>query len=285
MSRQSKNALHHFSHPAERLLEEVKHLFPMSKDILSLFVDGDGLSDIEEIVILNTHPNNPDSDNDSLDDREETMIYQSEPLSSDSDSDGFSDLSEAITYNSNPISSDSDDDGYSDSVEALSLNTEPSLVDSDFDGLSEQEEITVTTTNPSLADTDGDGLTDNQELNLYQTNLFNGDYDFNDAVVNYNVEEYKQNGLVKRITFKVLPVARGAVYDKSLRLVINTPISNIAEASTKSRGATSDLAPVADGNKTQFMLIDDLKSALPPPPGLMLSNTLTGAPVRGHNYI
>ncbi|MFY2510192.1 LruC domain-containing protein [Vibrio pectenicida] len=304
--------------------------------------DGDGLSDIDEIVILNTDPNNPDSDNDGLDDREETMIYQSDPLSSDSDSDGLSDLSEVITYNSSPISSDSDGDGYSDSVEALSLNTEPSLVDSDFDGLSDQEEITVTTTNPSLADTDGDGLTDNQELNLYQTNVFNadsdqdgfsdgnevnyyqtnpldkankpdsnttstsytpaagesgtmafedewpitGDYDFNDAVVNYNVEEYKQNGLVKRITFKVLPVARGAVYDNSLRLVINTPISNIAEASTKSRGVTSDLAPVADGNKTQFMLIDDLKSALPPPPGLMLSNTLTGSQkINGHQFV
>ena len=304
--------------------------------------DGDGLSNIDEIMILNTDPNNPDSDNDGLNDREETMIYQSDPLSSDSDSDGLSDLSEVITYNSDPISSDSDGDGYSDSVEVLSLNTEPSLVDSDFDGLSDQEEITVTGTNPSLADSDGDGLTDNQELNLYQTQVDNadsdldgfsdgnevnyyetdpldsgskpesnttsttytpaasedgtmafedewpitGDYDFNDAVVNYNVEEYRQNGLVKRITFKVLPVARGAMYDNSLRVVINTPISNIASASTKSRGVTSDLTPVADVNKTQFTLISDLKSALPPPPGFKLSNTLTGTQkINGHQFV
>lgn len=91
-----------------------------------------------------------------------------------------------------------------------------------------------------------------------------GDYDFNDAVFNYNIEETKQDGLVKQIAFSVLPVARGAIYDNALKLLINTPISNITSAVIKNKVETTVLVPIAD-NQTLFIIIDKIEDALPPP--------------------
>ena len=269
-------------------------------------------------MIYQSDPLSSDSDSDGLSDLSEVITYNSNPIASDPDGDGYSDSVEVLSLNTEPSLVDSDFDGLSDQHEITVTGTNPSLSDSDGDGLTDNQEINLYQTQVHNPDSDQDGFSDGNEVNYYETDPLDsgskpqsnttstaytpaenedgtmafedewpvtGDYDFNDAVVNYNVEEYKQNGLVKRISFKVLPVARGAVYDNSLRLVLNTPISNIESAYAKSRGITSDITPIADGNNTQFMLIADLKSALPPPPGFKLSNTLTGSQkINGHQF-
>ena len=308
-------------------------------------IDGDGLSNNDEVLILGTDPNNADSDNDGLSDQEEVTVYQSDPLLADTDADGLTDLDEIIFYNSDPTDTDTDSDGFTDSEEVNITNTDPSLLDSDGDGFTDQIEINEMNTNPSLADTDGDGLSDNEEINIHQTdpliadtdndgfsdgneiNHYNtepldssdrpesttqstsfspsesevgtmafedfwprkGDYDFNDAVISYNVTETKIDGLISKVVLKLQPVARGASFKNSLKLLINTPISNIMSAKVKVKGKGKDkqlsLAPIADGNKTLFNIIDDLEDALPTPKGFKFANTESHSPkVTGDHF-
>ena len=140
-------------------------------------IDGDGLSNHDEINILGTDPANADSDSDGLSDQEEVTIYQSNPLDSDTDTDGLNDLDEVIFYNSNPTLADTDNDGISDGDEISITHTDPSLLDSDGDGFTDQVEINNMNTNSSLADTDGDGLSDNEEINIHQTDPLIADTD------------------------------------------------------------------------------------------------------------
>ncbi|NRB38212.1 MAG: LruC domain-containing protein [Pseudomonadales bacterium] len=318
-------------------------------------LDGDGLSNDDEINILGTDPNNADTDNDGLTDQEEVTVYQSDPLLSDTDADGLTDLAEIILHNSDPNMIDTDGDGFTDSEEVNLTHTDPALVDSDGDGFTDQIEINEMNTNPVLADTDGDGLSDNEEINIHLTDPLiadtdndgfsdgnevnhydtlpldetdfptstvqstsyspaenelgtmafedywpsKGDYDFNDAVINYNVTETKINGLIKNIVLKLQPVARGASLTNSLKLLINTPISNIKSSTInvteqeqkkgkgrgRGRGKTIKLDPVADGNRTLFNIIDDLEEALPTPEGFNFANTESHSPnVIGTEY-
>ncbi|MGF1695092.1 LruC domain-containing protein [Vibrio lamellibrachiae] len=281
--------------------------------------DGDGIDDRQEALLYLSDPLEPDTDSDGLSDLEEIITYNSDPTMADTDGDGYSDATEALILNTEPSLVDSDFDGLTDEEELTMTGTNPSLSDTDGDGLTDTQELYLFQTNEDNADSDSDGFSDGNEVNYYETDPLDssskpvsttisstfspssseegtmafedewpitGDYDFNDAVVNYNIEETKVNGLVKMITFRVRPVARGAIYDNSLRLVINTPISNVESATSKSRGVTRSLMPVADINKTQFMLIEDLKSALPPPTGHKLSNTLTGSQkINGHQFV
>ncbi len=273
--------------------------------------DSDGLTDKEEVAIYQTDPLVIDSDSDGLTDFEEAVIYNSDPLVMDTDNDGYSDYVEVNELNTNPALIDSDSDGFTDQEEINLTNTNPTLADTDGDGLSDNEEINIYNTEPNEADSDGDGFSDGNEVNYYATDpliasdapgtpttstsfspasgeqgtmAFEdewpiiGDYDFNDAVFNYNIEESKIDGLVKYFVYRLLPTARGAIYDNSLRLLINTPISNIESSTIKTLGQTSPLPAIADGNKTLFILIDKIEDALPPPPGFKLSNTLSGSP-------
>lgn len=271
--------------------------------------DNDGLTDKEEVRLYQSDPKNSDSDNDGLSDFEEIVFYNSDPNVTDSDNDGYSDFEEVNTYNTDPSLADSDSDGLTDEQELTLTGTDPSLADTDGDGLSDNEELYIYQTEPDNADSDNDGFSDGNEINYYETDpllssdspdtptestsytpaesqvgtmAFEdewpllGDYDFNDAVFNYNIEEKKQDGLVKHIKFELLPVARGAIYENSMRLLINTPVTNIVAATIKSKGVTTTLQAFADGNQTLFVIIEKIKDALPPPPGSQMSNTLSG---------
>lgn len=299
-------------------LSDFNEITILGTDPYSEDTDNDGLTDKEEVLIYQSDPTTSDSDNDGLSDFEEVVLYNSDPLSVDSDNDGYSDYIEVTELGTNPALVDSDSDGYTDQEEILITNTNPSLADTDGDGLSDNEELNIYNTDPQQADSDGDGFSDGNEVNYYATDPLEqadspgtptistsyspasgevgtmafedewplmGDYDFNDAVFNYNIIETKQDGLIKHIIYRILPVARGAIYSNSLRLLINTPISNISASSIKTQGKTSVLVPTADGNKTLFVILEKIEDALPPPPGFKMSNTLSGSPkVIGRHY-
>ncbi len=272
--------------------------------------DGDGLTDKEEVLTYQTDPNVSDTDSDGLSDFSEAVFFGSDPNIVDTDSDGFSDGYEVETLNTDPALLDSDSDGLTDQQELTETYTSPILADTDGDGLSDNEELNIFDTNPTLLDTDDDGISDGNEVNFYDTDPLDtseapviaststsyspaqgedgtmafedewplkGDYDFNDAVFNYNVVESRVDGLVKSFVYKILPTARGAIYDNSMRLLINTPVSNIEFSTIKSKGVTTPLLAIADGNKTLFVIIENIKDGLPPPKGGRMSNTLTGS--------
>ncbi|WP_028866621.1 LruC domain-containing protein [Psychromonas hadalis] len=299
-------------------LSDMDEINILGTDPMDSDSDNDGLTDREEITIYQSDPQLVDTDNDGLTDLEEAVIYHSDPTLIDSDNDGFTDFDEVMFTKTDPTLVDSDNDGFTDQQEITEMNTSPILADTDGDGLTDNEEINIFNTDPVVADSDNDGFSDGNEVYFYETSPLDssdvptvetqstsfspaqgqygtiafedewpltGDYDFNDAVFDYNVEESKVDGLIQRIVFKVLPVARGAAFDNSLRMLINTPISNIANATMKLKGTTRVLMPIADGNQSLFIIIESIKDALPPPPGYQLSNTFSGSlKVTGHLY-
>ncbi len=290
----------------------------LGTDITSTDTDNDGLSDKEEVTIYQSSPLIADTDGDGISDLDEVILYNSDPTLTDSDGDGFTDLEEVMITNTDPSLIDSDYDGFTDQQEITQTNTNPSLADTDGDGLSDNEELNIFNTDPYQADSDQDGFSDGNEVNYYETEPLEassvpeeptisttstpsvgevgtmtfedqwplkGDYDFNDAVITYNATETKQDGLIKSIVLKLLPVARGAIHKNSLRLLINTPSSNILSSQIKSQGETTTLTAYPDGNKTLFIIIESLTDALPPPKGFKMSNTLSGSPkVNGKLY-
>ncbi len=132
--------------------------------------DGDGLTDIEEIMIYHTDPNNPDTDGDGLTDGEEVRIYGTDPNNPDTDGDGLSDGDEVHKYHTNPLLKDTDGDGLTDGEEVLKYHTDPLKRDTDGDGLSDYDEVKKYHTDPLKKDTDGDGLSDYDEVMIYHTN-------------------------------------------------------------------------------------------------------------------
>ncbi len=86
--------------------------------------DGDGLSNAQEINILQTDPNNPDTDGDGLTDGEEALTYGTDPRSADTDSDLIPDGEEVNRYGTDPLLADSDGDGINDVVE-ISQGSDP----------------------------------------------------------------------------------------------------------------------------------------------------------------
>ena len=132
--------------------------------------DGDGLTDIEEIMIYHTDPNNPDTDGDGLTDGEEVRIYGTDPLNPDTDGDGLTDGDEVHKYHTNPKLADTDGDGLTDGDEVLKYHTDPLQRDTDGDGISDYDEIFKYHTDPLKKDTDGDGISDYDEIFVYHTN-------------------------------------------------------------------------------------------------------------------
>ena len=65
------------------------------KENVILDDDNDGLSNIDELNLYNTDPQNPDSDGDGLSDGDEVITHKSDPSSNDSDGDGLDDGFEA----------------------------------------------------------------------------------------------------------------------------------------------------------------------------------------------
>lgn len=96
----------------------------LGTDPLNRDVDGDGLSDGDEINAFGTDPFTPDTDGDGLGDGEETN-YGSSPLSSDIDGDGLLDQEELFTHGTGPQTFDTDGDGVPDGEEVLIYGTDP----------------------------------------------------------------------------------------------------------------------------------------------------------------
>jgi outer membrane protein OmpA-like peptidoglycan-associated protein len=155
-------------------LEEIMiyHTDPFNPD-----TDGDGLTDGEEVKIYGTNPNNPDTDGDGLSDGDEVHKYHTNPLLADTDGDGISDGDEVLKYHTDPLNKDTDGDGISDYDEIFKYHTNPLKKDSDGDGLTDYEEQFIYHTNPLLADTDGDGISDGDEVLKYHSNPLNTDTD------------------------------------------------------------------------------------------------------------
>jgi len=160
-------------------------LDPMVSDI-DLDIDGDTLSNIDEVDTYLTHPLNPDTDFDSLLDGEEIFVYFTNPFSSDSDEDGIPDDYEIdhddILDPNNPLDAyeDPDNDGLYN-VHESSYGTNPTNEDSDYDGLTDGDEVYKYYTNPlkddADSDIDGDGLTNVEEVDVYGTDPSSPDSD------------------------------------------------------------------------------------------------------------
>ena len=136
-------------------------------------LDGDGLSDPQEVLLHGSDPLLADTDGDGLTDGWETThlldLFMND-AGDDPDSDGLNNLDE-FTHLTNPRASDSDGDGMPDAWEVVNL-LDPLIDeaggDMDGDELSNRDEFNHLT-NPQVADSDGDGLPDGWEV----TNLFN----------------------------------------------------------------------------------------------------------------
>jgi hypothetical protein len=124
--------------------------------------DNDGLSDLVELSVHNTDPQDPDSDDDGAMDGVEVDLG-SDPLNADTDGDGLSDGDEISVYLTSPLLKDSDDDGLQDDAEVLLWQSNPLAADSDDDGLNDADEV-ERGTSVNVADTDGDTLTDGEEI-------------------------------------------------------------------------------------------------------------------------
>ena len=155
-------------------LEEIMiyHTDPNNRD-----TDGDGLSDGDEVRIYGTDPNNPDTDGDGLTDGDEVHKYHTSPRLADTDGDGLTDGEEVLKYHTDPLTRDTDGDGLSDGDEIKKYHTDPLKKDTDGDGLTDGEEVLIYHTNPLLADTDGDGLSDGYEVKVLHTDPLNVDTD------------------------------------------------------------------------------------------------------------
>jgi len=159
-------------------------------------MDGDGLSDGQEINTYNTNPNLADTDGDGLSDGTEIGTGTNPldandpaPVISDDDGDGLINADEA-TYGTNPNVADTDGDGLSDGDEVHTHGTNPNVVDTDGDGINDGDEV-IAGTDPLDAnspgsggggggdptDSDGDGLSDDSETNIYHTDPNDADTD------------------------------------------------------------------------------------------------------------
>jgi len=139
--------------------------------------DGDNLSDLEEIDLWRTDPENPDTDGDGYYDGDEVEAGYNPlgdgELDADQDEDGLSARDELTLWRTEILNADTDGDGFGDGDEVNSgfnplgsgrLGDDPYMLDSDGDGLSDGEELDVWLTDPLNYDTDGDGFNDGGEV-------------------------------------------------------------------------------------------------------------------------
>ena len=99
-------------------------LFAFGGSIAGTDSDSDGLSDLDEVRIFKTNPDEPDSDGDGLNDQSEVQNFSTNPLQFDTDGDELSDGDEINVFGTNPNAVDSDADGVSDGRE-IERGTDP----------------------------------------------------------------------------------------------------------------------------------------------------------------
>jgi murein DD-endopeptidase MepM/ murein hydrolase activator NlpD len=123
--------------------------------------DNDGVTNTQELNILNTLPDKADTNDNGVNDGNE-----------DFDSDGLNNKLELNTYGTNPLTSDTDGDGLFDGAEVNTYHTDPLNPDTDGDSFTDKEEIDGVGTNhqyktdPLLRDTDGDLINDFDEVQI-----------------------------------------------------------------------------------------------------------------------
>lgn len=145
-----------------------------------LHSDGDGLTDVDELMTHFTNPKMPDTDGDGLMDNAEVAGYSRQimgvnttvypiPYLLDSDGDGLTDKQEVdgVSVNStnntaafvytDPREADTDGDGINDGLEVNGFDLAITV-----NGVSTNVTIRI---DPTKADTDGDGLNDGAEKN------------------------------------------------------------------------------------------------------------------------
>jgi len=181
--------------------------------------DDDGLSNVEELLIHSTDPNDEDSDDDGILDGEEVIEgadgYITDPNDNDSDDDGLLDGVEVLTYGTNPLSNDTDIDSLPDSWE-IQYQSDPLVYnkeeDQDVDGLTNYEEY-IHGTDPRLADTDGDGYTDGEEVKAGTNPLNPGSFPYD------IIDFFKDYGLLLGIAvISIAVVSGGAIRWRSVKL-------------------------------------------------------------------
>jgi len=146
--------------------------------------DGDGLSDVDELLIYYTDPYDADTDDDGLNDGDEVSLG-GDPFDPDTDDDSVLDGSDNCLLLANVDQTNTDGDGLgdlcdpdddndtlSDGDEISVYGTDPLNPDTDGDGLNDGFELSIGTS-PVLADTDGDGFSDRIEVNLGSNPLNN----------------------------------------------------------------------------------------------------------------
>lgn len=115
--------------------------------------DSDELPDYFE-PLYSCNVNNADTDNDGLTDGQELLLINSNPTIYDSIITGVSDA-------------DADIDGDKlTNIEEINLGTKPDNEDTDYDGLADGQEVNEFLTNPLNTDTDEDALTDFDDVKL-----------------------------------------------------------------------------------------------------------------------
>jgi hypothetical protein len=150
-------------------------------------IDGDGLSDVDELTLgtcpglVPAYANTPQCHVGG------NLINPLIPDAADTDGDGLDDGLEVFTWLTGPLDTDSEDDGVFDGTEVDPLRSNPLLTDTDLEGLSDGTEYAVIMTDPVNPNTDGDGCEDDQEVGPMRT--LGGDrnpldpWDFYDVVV------------------------------------------------------------------------------------------------------
>ncbi|MBL4672768.1 MAG: carboxypeptidase regulatory-like domain-containing protein, partial [Arenicella sp.] len=174
---------------APNILSYAAQLVPNVFDI-----DGDGLSDEDEVNVYGTNMLVADTDGDGLPDGFEVDngLDPLDPLDGaldldgdgltnlqeftlgtlindpDTDNDQLSDGDEVNIHGTDPLDADTDDDGLSDGFEVANgfdpLQPGEGELDTDGDGLINSQEVAIGT-DPLNPDTDGDGMPDGYEFN------------------------------------------------------------------------------------------------------------------------